>query len=88
MKELEEVKRQSLSTKNMRTLTLHNDDVNTFDHVIDCLVKYCDHDALQAEQCSMIVHYNGKCDVKRGDLKKLIGINKVLINQGLTTSIN
>lgn len=49
------------------TLILHNDDYNTFDHVISCLVRICDHSHDQAEQCAHFVHWKGKCDVKRGD---------------------
>ena len=43
------------------SLTLFNDHHNTFDHVIECLMTTCGHDALQAEQCAMIVHFKGKC---------------------------
>lgn len=50
----------------VRDLVLYNDDVNTFDFVIQCLIEVCKHDALQAEQCTYIVHYNGKCTVKPG----------------------
>ena len=50
----------------IRTLTLHNDEENTFDHVIDVLRDVCDHDAIQAEQCAMITHYTGSCQMKRG----------------------
>ena len=52
-------------------IVLFNDDVNTFDHVINMLCKYCDHDFIQAEQCAWIVHNNGKCMVKRGDFSAL-----------------
>lgn len=48
-------------------LILHNDDVNSFDHVINCLVKICEHEVEQATQCAFMVHNNGKCDVKYGD---------------------
>lgn len=48
-------------------LILHNDDVNSFDHVISCLVKICEHEVEQATQCAFMVHNNGKCDVKYGD---------------------
>ena len=48
------------------SIVLYNDDVNSFDHVINSLCKYCDHDSVQAEQCAWIVHNNGKCLVKRG----------------------
>ncbi len=57
---------------NEHCIVLYNDDVNTFDHVIDMLVDVCDHTPEQAEQCSLIVHYKGKCTVKTGaydDLK-------------------
>ena len=47
-------------------IVLYNDDVNTFDHVIDTLIRVCRHTSEQAEQCSLIVHYNGKCTVKTG----------------------
>ena len=49
-----------LSSKEYEII-LHNDDVNTFDHVINCLIRYCDHTLEQAEQCAYIVHYRGKC---------------------------
>ena len=49
-----------LSSKEYEII-LHNDDVNTFDHVINCLIRYCDHPLEQAEQCAYIVHYRGKC---------------------------
>ena len=49
-------------------IILHNDDVNTFEHVIKTLIEVCDHSAEQAEQCSLIVHYKGKCGVKSGPM--------------------
>ena len=52
-------------------IVLHNDDVNTFDHVIDSLVDVCDHSFEQAEQCATLVHYKGKCTVKSGEYKYL-----------------
>jgi ATP-dependent Clp protease adaptor protein ClpS len=68
-------------------IILYNDDHNTFDHVINQLVKYCDHEMTQAEQCAYIVHYNGKCQVKRGEFKKLKPICEALLDQGLTAKI-
>jgi ATP-dependent Clp protease adaptor protein ClpS len=52
-------------------IVLYNDDVNTFDHVIETLVRVCKHDELQAEQCALLVHYKGKCTVKTGSLDEL-----------------
>jgi len=69
------------------TIVLYNDDHNTFDHVIDCLVKYCKHNLLQAEQCANIVHHNGKCDVKRGLRDVLQPIYEALLDNGLTAKI-
>ena len=68
-------------------LILFNDDVNTFDHVIDTLVKVCKHDPLQAEQCAMIVHYKGKCTVKTGELAKLKPMCSALLDAGLSAEI-
>ena len=68
-------------------LLLYNDDVNTFDHVINMLCKYCEHDLIQAEQCAWIVHNNGKCMVKRGEFTKLKAICSALLDAGLSAKI-
>ena len=52
-------------------IILYNDEVNTFDHVIECLINICEHTSLQAEQCAYLVHFSGKCGVKTGTLKFL-----------------
>ena len=53
-------------TSKEHQIILHNDDVNTFDHVVETLIRVCNHTPEQAEQCSIIVHYKGKCAVKNG----------------------
>ena len=53
------------------SLILHNDDVNTFEFVIESLIDVCKHTSEQAEQCTYLIHYKGKCDVKKGDLSHL-----------------
>ena len=68
-------------------IILYNDDFNTFDHVIETLINVCDHTPLQAEQCSLIVHYNGKCIVKTGDLKDLKPRCSKLLEAGLSAEI-
>lgn len=70
-----------------RDLILYNDDVNTFEFVIEALVKICEHDLLQAEQCSMIVHYNGKCTVKTGSYLQLKPLKDALSDRGLSVVI-
>lgn len=68
-------------------IVLHNDDFNTFDHVIDCLIKYCKHTSEQAEQCAYLVHYKGKCSIKRGDMNALTPTKEALQNEGLSVGI-
>ena len=67
-------------------LVLYNDDFNTFDHVIFTLIKVCEHSAEQAEQCSLIVHYKGKCSVKSGTLFDLKPRLKKLTAADLTAA--
>lgn len=74
-------------TAKTKAIILYNDDHNTFDHVIKCLVKYCGHSMIQAEQCAIIVHHNGKCDVKHGSYDKLKPVCEALLEQGLTAKI-
>ena len=68
-------------------LILYNDDVNTFDHVIDTLVKVCHHTFEQAEQCAIIVHFKGKCDVKSGSYSFLKPLCTALLDAGLSAEI-
>lgn len=68
-------------------IILYNDDVNTFEFVINTLIKVCKHDALQAEQCTYLVHYKGKCSVKRGTYEDLVPICTALLDRGLTAEI-
>lgn len=68
-------------------LILHNDDVNTFDYVIDCLVEICKHTWGQAEQCAMLVHYKGKCSVKSGSMEVLKPMHLQLLDRGLSSEI-
>ncbi|PJC62296.1 MAG: hypothetical protein CO022_05280 [Flavobacteriales bacterium CG_4_9_14_0_2_um_filter_32_27] len=69
-------------------LVVFNDDVNTFDFVIEMLVKVCEHDVLQAEQCTFIIHYKGKCAVKKGNYQTLRNMSEALSDAGLTVEIN
>lgn len=56
---------------NQHEIVLYNDDVNTFDFVIDSLINVCDHTVEQAEQCTYLVHFKGKCTVKTGEFNDL-----------------
>jgi ATP-dependent Clp protease adaptor protein ClpS len=68
-------------------LVLYNDDHNTFEHVINCLVEYCKHDVYQAEQCAWIVHTKGKCAVKSGEYALLEPLCTALLDKGLSAQI-
>ena len=69
-------------------IILYNDDVNTFQHVIETLVKVCKHKYQQAEQCAYIVHFSGKCVVKTGSLEELVPICSSLLEAGLSAKIS
>ncbi|QAA80318.1 ATP-dependent Clp protease adaptor ClpS [Aequorivita sp. H23M31] len=68
-------------------IILYNDDVNTFDHVINTLIYACEHTPEQAEQCSIIVHYKGKCTVKTGNIEELEPRCLMLLDAGLSAEI-
>ena len=68
-------------------IVLYNDEVNTFDHVIDTLIYACDHSPEQAEQCSIIVHYKGRCTVKTGPYDDLKPRCSMLLKAGLSAEI-
>ena len=68
-------------------IVLHNDEVNTFDFVIDSLINVCEHSEEQAEQCTWLVHFKGKCTVKTGDLKELEPRCSKLLSLGLSAEL-
>ncbi len=73
--------------ENPKALIIYNDDVNSFDYVIDSLVKVCKHDLLQAEQCTWLIHYTGKCVVKNDSYYKLKPMCEALLDRGLSATI-
>lgn len=68
-------------------IILFNDDVNTFEHVIDSLIDVCNHTSEQAEQCAYLVHFKGKCAVKTGEFEELKPRCTKLLNLGLSAEI-
>lgn len=68
-------------------IVLYNDDVNTFDHVIDTLIRVCQHSSEQAEQSAILVHYKGKCTVKTGVYDELKPQCTQLLEAGLSAEI-
>lgn len=71
-----------------RFLILHNDEVHSFDYVIDTLIDICEMDEIQAEQCTFLVHYKGKCDIKKGAANYLKPYREALIVKGLQATID
>lgn len=74
-------------SESIKELVLYDDDVNTFDFVIKTLIELCEHDAVQAEQCTLMVHFKGKCVVKSGMYNELKPIYTEMLNRTLTASI-
>jgi ATP-dependent Clp protease adaptor protein ClpS len=70
-----------------KTLVIYNDDVNTFEHVIESLIKICKHDNVQAEQCTWIIHYKGKCAVKKGSMDKIKPMCEAFLDRGISAKI-
>lgn len=70
-----------------KEIVLYNDEVNTFDHVINTLIVACEHTPEQAEQCAIITHYNGKCVVKTGEYNELKARCSLLLDAGLSAEI-
>ena len=68
-------------------LIVFNDEVNTFDFVINTLMNICGHTAEQAEQCTMLIHYKGKCCVKNGSYETLEPLCTKILDKGLSASI-
>ena len=72
---------------NQKSLVLFNDDFNSFDHVIDCLVAICEHDPIQAEQCALITHFNGRSVIKNGNTEDLVYLKNDLQHYNLDAEI-
>lgn len=78
---------ESINAEDVRDLMVYNDDFNTFDHVIDTLIKVCKHDVHQAEQCTYLIHYKGKCSVKKGGYEELKPMRESISSAGIKVAI-
>ena len=88
-----EIKRQPTESYNKdsaenKSLILHNDDVHSFEYVTHALIEICEHTFEQASQCTLITHYKGKCDVKKGGFKALQPLKEALIERKLNATID
>lgn len=84
----EEIKTEGdCDSENLRHIVVYNDDFNTFDHVIRTLIKVCNHNVHQAEQCTYIIHYRGKCSVKKGRYEMLKPMKEHIVLAGIKAVI-
>lgn len=74
--------------KDQNDLVVYNDDFNTFEHVINTLIKVCKHSTEQAEQCTYLIHYKGKCAVKRGTFDELRPMKDSICEAGIDAKIH
>jgi len=78
---------EAVETTDLMDLVVFNDDVNTFDHVTRTLIKVCKHTPEQAEQCTLIIHYKGKCQVKNGTFEFLRPLREAICEVGIDARI-
>jgi len=78
---------EAVETTDVMDLVVFNDDVNTFAHVIETLIRVCEHSTEQAEQCTMIIHYKGKCAVKTGSFDYLKPMREAICEVGIDARI-
>ena len=87
VEEIEELSDICVDDLLSNNLMVYNDDVNSFEWVIECFIKYLKHSAEQAEQCAMIIHNKGKCSVKNGTREELEPVKVALIDAGVSAEI-
>jgi len=73
---------------NQKSLILHNDDYHTFEYVIDALIEICSMERVQAIQCTYLVHYKDKCEVKKGSKSELLPLRRALSAKDLKATIH
>jgi ATP-dependent Clp protease adaptor protein ClpS len=78
---------EETDSQHQSKLVLYNDDINTFEYVMESLVEICNHSLTQAEQCATITHYKGKCEVRSGALNEMNELRYQLISRGLKASV-
>ena len=82
------IQEENADSKTERFLILHDDDYHSFDYVIEALMLICEHEQEQAVQCTMLTHYKGKCDVKKGSFSYLRPMKQALIAKDLKATID
>ena len=78
---------EAVETTDNKDLVVFNDDYNTFEHVINTLMRVCKHSPEQAEQCTWIIHHRGKCTVKTGSFEELHPMRQAICERGIDAKI-
>lgn len=78
---------ESIEITDVKDLVVYNDDFNTFEHVINTLIKVCGHSNEQAEQCTWLIHFKGKCAVKTGSFDELKPMHEAICEAGIDAKI-
>ena len=68
-------------------LVLYNDSENDFLYVMALLIRYCNHERDQAEQCALITHNVGKCDIKSGNFMDMLELHSTLSQLSLKVEL-
>ena len=86
-KSQDSISKAASSKLRVKSLFLINDDFNSFDYVVDCLTAICDHETIQAEQCALLTHYKGSCEIVIGGSADLEPLREDLALYGLNVEI-
>jgi ATP-dependent Clp protease adaptor protein ClpS len=77
----------SMSDKKTHKLIMHNDDINSYQYIMACLIRFCQHEPIQAEQCALIAHNKGKCNIKTGNFMELFDLKSTFENVNVKTEV-
>ncbi len=78
---------EDIKDEDLKDLVVFNDDINTFEHVINTLIKVCKHSPEQAEQCTWIIHYKGRCCVRKGSILELKPMKETILDHGINAAV-
>jgi len=78
---------EAIETTEVKDLVVFNDDFNTFEHVIETLIRVCKHTLEQAEQCTWLIHHKGKCTVRTGAFEELDPMREAICEEGIDAKI-
>ncbi|MBS1558410.1 MAG: ATP-dependent Clp protease adaptor ClpS [Bacteroidetes bacterium] len=78
---------EAIAITDVKDLVVFNDDFNTFQHVIETLIRVCNHTPEQAEQCTWLIHFKGKCAVRTGSYEELNPLREAICEAGIDAKI-